>query len=680
MELQLFWFNMGKTKSEFSYEELLQKVKEQELLIKQLNDEKLKISDIEYFVKDSLDLLCIADYDAHFKMVNDAFTTVLGYSKDELLSKPFLEFIHPDDVESTLSTFNLLAKNLPIIDFENRYISKDGEIVFLQWKANLNTANNLIYSIARDVTAFRKTQEKLLASEKSLNEAQKIAKIGSWDFSLLTQELNWSNELYEIFEFERIPNDTELYGKYLSCFLPQDAEILRMNINKTIADRLPYEMEHQIVLPNKVIKWVFCTGVAIMDNNDNVIALKVVVQDITQKKQIDDTIKAKEKVEASNKAKSDFLANMSHEIRTPLNGIIGFTDLLLKTKFDKDQLEYLATVNESANTLMEIINNILDFSKIESGKLELISEEIDIYELSNQIINLFKYEANHKKIDLLLHIDSDVPQFIAGDSFRLKQILVNLLGNAMKFTFSGYIKLNITQTDATNTISKIKFSVVDTGIGIKVQNQRKIFQSFIQADNTTTRKYGGTGLGLAISSQILALKNSELKLSSSYGAGSEFFFIIAFEKRNQKQDSRDAKNNVREYKPHDSSNSMENYKILIAEDNKINMLLAKTLVKKIVANCTIIEAANGYDAVALSEIEIPDLILMDIQMPIQNGYDATAAIRKNKNIMKIPVIALTAGVLNGEKEKCISHGMSDYITKPIVQTDLERILQKWLVK
>ena len=371
---------------------------------------------------------------------------------------------------------------------------------------------------------------------------------------------------------------------------------------------------------------------------------------------------------------------MSHEIRTPLNGIIGFTDLLLKTKFDKDQLEYLATVNESANTLMEIINNILDFSKIESGKLELISEEIDIYELSNQIINLFKYEANHKKIDLLLHIDSDVPQFIAGDSFRLKQILVNLLGNAMKFTFSGYIKLNITQTDATNTISKIKFSVVDTGIGIKVQNQRKIFQSFIQADNTTTRKYGGTGLGLAISSQILALKNSELKLSSSYGAGSEFFFIIAFEKRNQKQDSRDAKKNVREYKPHDSSNSMENYKILIAEDNKINMLLAKTLVKKIVANCTIIEAANGYDAVALSEIEIPDLILMDIQMPIQNGYDATAAIRKNKNIMKIPVIALTAGVLNGEKEKCISHGMSDYITKPIVQTDLERILQKWLVK
>lgn len=679
MELQLFRLDMEKRKNEFSYEELLQKVKEQELLIKQLNDEKLDLANLEYFIKDSLDLVCIADYDAYFKMVNDAFTTALGYSKEELLSKPFLEFIHPDDIESTLSTFKLLAKNLPVIDFENRYIRKDGEIVILQWKANLNTANNLIYSIARDITVFRKTQEKLLASEKSLNEAQKIAKIGSWDFSLITQELNWSNELYEIFEFEKIPNDTELYGKYLSCFLPKDAEVLRMNINKTIADRLPYEMEHQIILPNKIIKWVFCTGVAMVDSNNNAVALKGVVQDITQKKQMDETIKAKEMAEASNKAKSDFLANMSHEIRTPLNGIIGFTDLLLKTDFDKDQLEYLATVNDSANTLMEIINNILDFSKIESGKLELISEEIDIYELSNQIINLFKYEANHKKIDLLLHIDRDVPQFIAGDSFRLKQILVNLLSNAMKFTFSGHIKLNITQADADEKISKIKFSVVDTGIGIKVQNQRKIFQSFIQADNTTTRKYGGTGLGLAISSQILALKNSELKLSSSYGAGSEFFFIIAFEKLIRKKENPEAKMNVREPEPY-NSNLMENYKILIAEDNKINMLLAKTLVKKIIANCTIIEAANGYDAVALSEIEMPDLILMDIQMPIQNGYDATVAIRNNKSIMQIPVIALTAGVLNGEKEKCISHGMSDYITKPIVQADLEKILQKWLIK
>ncbi len=671
---------MVESKNEFSYEELLQKVKEHELLIQKLNDEKHDLTNFEYFVKDSLDLICIADSIGYFKMVNNAFIEVLGYTKEELLSKPFLEFIHPDDVEATLTVFQSLSESCRITDFENRYIKKNGEVVILQWKANLNITNNFVYSIARDITDIRKTQEKLLSSEKSLNEAQKIAKIGSWDFILMTQELNWSNELYKIFEIKKIANDPELYFKYLSCFLPEDAEELKRNINNTIANKVPYEMEHRIILADKTVKWVFCTGVSIVDDNDNVVALKGVVQDITQKKQIEDTIKAKEKAEASNKAKSDFLANMSHEIRTPLNGIVGFTDLLLKTKFDKDQLEYLTTVNESANTLMEIINNILDFSKIESGKLELISEEIDIYELSNQIINLFKYEANHKKIDLVLHIDEAVPQFIKGDSFRLKQILVNLLSNAMKFTFSGHIKLNIMQEDADEKMSSIKFSVIDTGIGIKSQNQEKIFQSFIQADNTTTRKYGGTGLGLAISSQLLALKNSELKLSSSFGIGSEFFFIITFEKIKQKLNNPFNVINLKGNKSSKSSNLPGSYKILIAEDNKINMLLAKTLVKKIVANCTITEATNGYDAVALSEIELPDLILMDIQMPVQNGYDATMAIRKSKTIMHIPVIALTAGVLNGEKEKCISHGMSDYITKPIVHDDLENVLHKWLKK
>jgi PAS domain S-box-containing protein len=671
---------MEKSKREFSYEELLDKIKQQELLINELNDEKYSTINFEYFAKESPDIVCIADFDAYFKEVNASFSKVLGYSREELLSKPFFDFIHPDDVEITSSTLKLLAKTSPIIDFENRYIKKDGDIVFMQWKANLNSTNNLVYAIARDVTDIKMTQKKLLASEKSLNEAQKIAKIGSWDFNLITQELNWSNELYEIFEIEKTPNDPDLYTKYLSSFFPEDAEKLRMNINNTIANRVPYEMEHQIILSNRTIKWVFCTGLSVVDDNNNVVALKGVVQDITQKKQIDDTIKAKEKAEASNKAKSDFLANMSHEIRTPLNGIVGFTDLLLKTKFDKDQLEYLKTVNESANTLMEIINNILDFSKIESGKLELSIEEIDLYELSYQIINLFKYEANSKKINLLLHIDEDVPQFILGDFFRLKQILVNLLSNAMKFTFLGHIKLNITQVDEDETVSRIKFSVFDTGIGIKTQNQEKIFQSFIQEDNTTTRKYGGTGLGLAISSQLLTLKNSELKLTSSYGVGSEFFFVVAFEKSNKKQNDSVYEIGLVKSKPSEFSNSLSNYKILIAEDNKINMLLVKTLVKKIVTNCTIIEATDGYDAVVFAEKENPDLILMDIQMPVQNGYDATIAIRKSKTSINVPIIALTAGVLNGEKEKCLSHGMSDYITKPIVHNDLENVLIKWLKK
>ena len=484
----------------------------------------------------------------------------------------------------------------------------------------------------------------------------------------------------KFFEIEKKAYDPNLYGKYLSRFLEEDIEILNKNVYNTVTNKVPYEMEHRIVLDDNKTKWVFCTGVPILDKQDNVIALKGVVQNITQKKLIDDTIKAKDKAEAANMAKSDFLSNMSHEIRTPLNGIVGFTDLLLKTKVDNDQLQYLKTVNESANTLMDIINNILDFSKIEAGKLELNYEEIDVIELSNQIVNLFKYEANHKKIDLLLHIDKNVPQYIVGDSFRLKQILVNLLSNAMKFTSSGYIKLHVTQEEEYDSLSKIKFSVIDTGIGIKIQNQNKIFQSFVQADNTTTRRYGGTGLGLAISNQLLALKKSELKLISSYGVGSEFFFAIIFEKTNKKQDWKPEENYIIMEKQTQSFNALDNFKILIAEDNKINLLLAKTLIKKILGNCTILEVTNGYDAVLKVQEEIPDLVLMDIQMPVQNGYDATSEIRKLENFRHLPIIALTAGVLNGEKEKCIEFGMSDYVTKPIVLSELEKALHKWLKK
>lgn len=668
-----------KEEKDLTYEELLQKVKEQELLIKELNDEKQAITNFEYFVKESPDLICITDFNAYFKVVNDSLIKVLGYSRDEIFANQFFNLIHPDDRDKTKKEIDKLTKNCPTIDFENRYIKKNGELVVLQWKANLHTCNKLIYSIARDITDIKKTEEKLLTSEKSLNEAQKIAKIGSWDFNLVTQELFWSNELYKIFEFENIPNDTQLYPKYLSCFSPEDLEEFNQNVNFTIVNKVPYEMEHRITLEDQKIKWVFCTGVPILDDNKNVVGLRGVVQDITQKKQINETISAKEKAEAANKAKSDFLANMSHEIRTPLNGIVGFTDLLLKTKCDNDQLEYLKTVNESANTLMEIVNNILDFSKIESGKIELNSDEIDIIQLSNQIINLFKYEANHKRIELLLDIDPSVPKYIKGDAFRLKQVLVNLLSNAMKFTAAGFIKLRLALMEQEETISKIKFSVIDTGIGIKDDNQKKIFQSFIQADNTTTRKYGGTGLGLTISSQLLALKNSELQLSSVYGSGSEFFFILSSERMAAKDNDFVAKE-IEKEPSLPLSRTLANFKVLIAEDNKINMFLAKTLIHKTIKNCQLIEATNGQEAVIMAEEFLPDLILMDIQMPIQNGYDATIAIRKKEIMKGIPVIALTAGVLNGEKEKCMQYGMSDYITKPILPAELEKVLHKWLKK
>lgn len=393
------------------------------------------------------------------------------------------------------------------------------------------------------------------------------------------------------------------------------------------------------------------------------------------------SLKALEKAETSNHAKSDFLASMSHEIRTPLNAIIGFSKLLQETNLNNKQQQFSKTITQSASILLEVVNDILDFSKIETGKFELDPQKSDLSELSNQVLDIIRFESIQKNIALNLFIHQNVPNFVALDALRIKQILLNLLANAVKFTHIGKVEFHITATSKNDEKVFLKFSVKDSGVGIKPENQSKIFEAFSQEDQSTSRKFGGSGLGLSISNKILGLMNSKLQLKSELGKGSEFYFEIEVPYFNENQidtidvnllfvDFEDVTETLK------SSVFNKPKKILVVEDNSINMLLARTLIKKTMPKAIIFEALDGdLGLVEFAKCE-PDIILLDIQMPILNGYETAVEIRKiNK---KIPIIALTAGIIKGEKEKCIESGMNDYMSKPIDAQVFENMLLKWL--
>lgn len=399
------------------------------------------------------------------------------------------------------------------------------------------------------------------------------------------------------------------------------------------------------------LTWMLCTTAPLFDEAGRVEGGVIVVFDISARKKLEqEMIEARKAAEAGLELRKTILANVSHELRTPVNAIVGMSALLASTSLNDQQREYLKTMRFSSDGLLVLIDDLLDVSRIEAGKVELEELEFSMQENFSELTKSLRLRAEEKGLLFEWNLDERIAPRLLGDVHRLNQIITNLIGNAIKFTPQGKVRLEITQVGESNEMQGIRFSVIDTGIGIAAERQTAVFQAFAQEDNSTTRKYGGTGLGLSISKRIVEMMGGELKLTSEKNAGTTFSFEVQLKK------SAEGSVVVKEFKP-----NLEGSRILLVEDNKVNQFLANALLKSWNAQVDISE--DGLDALDRMRNVNYDLVLMDLQMPIMDGFEATEQIRNELN-SKVPIIGLSANALNGERERSLEKGMNEYVSKP----------------
>ncbi|KAB3527130.1 histidine kinase N-terminal 7TM domain-containing protein [Alkaliphilus serpentinus] len=419
-------------------------------------------------------------------------------------------------------------------------------------------------------------------------------------------------------------------------------------------------------------KW-FSVHISSIGNNTKYPGWIVSMFDVTDKKLYQEELeKERTAAETANVAKSHFLANISHEIRTPLNGIMGFTEILAGTNLNQEQTEYLKEIKNASHTLYHLVNEVLDFSKIEAGKMELEKIDFSLSELVLSAVSLVKHDVKKKGVHLSSNIEVGICDNVKGDFIRLKQVLNNLVGNAVKFTEKGEVHLAVIKLQENDKDISLRFEVADTGVGISADAQKKLFEVFTQADNSTTRKYGGTGLGLSIAKRIIELMGGKIFVESEEGKGSRFSFEVELE-RSQKDTiaTRESVDCIEE-----EIAAAANRRILLVEDIESNRKLASIILNRLGYTCDI--AVNGKEAVEACSQRKFDLILMDCQMPVMDGYSATGCIRSQASLNNnTPIVAMTANALVGDREKCLAVGMDDFITKPINKDQLKSVIEKW---
>ena len=477
-------------------------------------------------------------------------------------------------------------------------------------------------------------------------------------------------------KFAGFSNVNEIIGKtdYELNWNVEKADQYRESDYKVMSTNLPLLNSIDSVLQeNGEIKYFETNKVPLHDNTGNVIGILGTISDISNQKMAEnELLNAKQTAEAATKSKSIFLANMSHEIRTPMNSIIGVINILLQTELTAEQKEYVDIINISGNNLLTIINDILDFSKIEADQITLENIRFNIREEINNIIKLLSIKAIGKGLQLSEKVNTSVPEWVNGDPVRLKQIITNLANNALKFTKEGSVTIEADMIKEGISSYKLKFKVIDTGIGILENEKQRLFKTFSQLEKSTSRKYGGTGLGLAISKKLSHLMGGEIGVESEIKVGSTFWFTVVLDKPQKLEVSTEVK------KPNIFEPQSRKLSVLLVEDNLLNQKFASATLRKQGHKIDIAE--NGRTAVEKFEKNEYDLILMDIQMPIMDGITASRKIREiegqRKSNNKVKILAVTAYAMENDRQKCLSAGMDEYLTKPFKPDDLCNMINK----
>ncbi|HLO50533.1 MAG TPA: response regulator [Kamptonema sp.] len=622
--------------------------------------------------------------DGHHIEVNDAFCAMIGCASEEIIGRTAIELGIWAKGEERDRLFQGLANQGIVSNYEFQFRPKTGEIRTALLSAEIIEiqGQTCVISVSQDISDRKRAEEKLRASEASLAAAQRIAHVGSCEVDIFTNNMTWSEELFRIFDLDptQVQPSCEIFHHYIH---PDDIELWEQNVNRTLTEGKPHKIEYRIVRSNGSIRYIEARGEPIFDRHSKIQKLLVTLIDISDRKEAELALqKAKEDADKANRAKSEFLSNMSHELRTPLNAILGFTQLLARdSSLKTEQKEHLGIISRSGEHLLSLINNILQMSKIEVGQVTVNKNNFDLYRLLDSLEKMFELQTQKKNLQLIFDIAPNLPQYVQTDESKLRQSLINILGNAIKFTQEGGVTLRVKAVNSSllsvdrqkskANSQQLLFEIEDTGAGIALEEIDNLFKPFVQTESGR-KAQEGTGLGLPISKQFVQLMGGDITVNSDVGKGSIFKFNIEI----SLPDTVELQGSEATRQVIGLEAGQPEYRILAVDDRLESRLLLVRLLTSL--GFSVRAAENGAVALDLWSSWEPHLILMDMRMPVMDGYEATKHIKSHLKGQATVIIALTASAFDEERSVILSAGCDDFVAKPFREQVILEKMAKYL--